>query len=316
MEKKKVFIIGNGFNLDLGWKTRYSDFAKSSFWRLSENYSYVKLIAFLERKIQIQKWFDLEMALQEYASVTDRYIYPDNESICQDDYRIFEELTNNLMDYLFEEQQKPINTDSVAAKVFRSIIENGYFTSIYTFNYTNLGLITKQLNLGTTISFEYVHGSIEKRSAILGVEDKTDLRPGYSFLYKTFNRNYESHHIQYDMAEADEIVFFGHSLGRNDYHYFQQLFRAQSSENLQRANFKRIIIFTYNDASRIGILEQLREMNDKNTNLLFSQNDFQFICTKEGMTDKGRLKRFFNHLFEDSKTNKMNRLDVLASVVH
>ena len=39
MKKKKVFIIGNGFDLDLGWKTRYSDFAKSSFWRLSENYS-------------------------------------------------------------------------------------------------------------------------------------------------------------------------------------------------------------------------------------------------------------------------------------
>lgn len=24
MKKKKVFIIGNGFDLDLGWKTRYS----------------------------------------------------------------------------------------------------------------------------------------------------------------------------------------------------------------------------------------------------------------------------------------------------
>ena len=153
-----------------------------------------------------------------------------------------------------------------------------------------MGLIAKQLNLDATISFEYVHGSIEKRSAILGVEDKTDLRPGYSFLYKTFNRNYESHHIQYDMAEADEIVFFGHSLGRNDYHYFQQLFRMQSSENLQRANSKRITIFTYDDDSRIDILEQLREMNDKNTNL----------CTKYDIMDKERLKRFFNHLAKDS----------------
>ena len=300
MKKKKVFIIGNGFDLDLGWKTRYSDVAKSSFWRLSENYSFVELTAFLKRKVQTHKWFDLEMALQEYASVTDRYIYPNNKFTRQEDYRVFEELTNSLMDYLSEEQQKPINTDSIAAKVFRSIIDNGYFTSIYTFNYTNLGLMAKQLNLDATISFEYVHGSIEKRSAILGVEDKTDLRPGYSFLYKTFNRNYESHHIQYDMAEADEIVFFGHSLGRNDYHYFQQLFRMQSSENLQRANSKRITIFTYDDDSRIDILEQLREMNDKNTNLLFSQNDFQFICTKYDITDKERLKRFFNHLAKDS----------------
>ncbi|MFS2729036.1 AbiH family protein [Parabacteroides merdae] len=303
MIKKKVFIIGNGFDLDLGWKTRYSDFAGSSYGRFKENYSYTCLVDFLRRKDQTQKWFDLEMALREYASTAnDEYKY-DDEFTRRDDYRVFEKLTNNLMDYLSKEQQKPINTDSIAAKVFRSIIENGYFTSIYTFNYTNLGLIAKQLDLGT-ISFEYVHGSIEKRSAILGVEDKTDLRSGYSFLYKTFNRYYESHHIQYDMAEADEIVFFGHSLGRNDYHYFQQLFRTQSSENLQRANSKRITIFTYDDASRIGILEQLREMNDKNTNLLFSLNDFQFICTKENITDKERLRRFLDHLAKDSLVEK------------
>lgn len=29
---KKVFIIGNGFDLDLGMNTRYSDFAKSEYW--------------------------------------------------------------------------------------------------------------------------------------------------------------------------------------------------------------------------------------------------------------------------------------------
>ena len=299
MIKKKVFIIGNGFDLDLGWKTRYSDFVESPFGRFIKNYLHANLANFLECKSQMTKWFDLEMALLEYASTK----YSDNEFTRQNDYKEFEVLTNKLMDYLSEEQKKPINTDSVAAKVFRSIIENGFFTSIYTFNYTNLGLIAKQLDLDT-ISFEYVHGSIEKRSAILGVEDKTDLRPGYSFLYKTFNRYYESHHIQYDMAEADEIVFFGHSLGRNDYHYFQQLFRTQSSENLQRANSKRITIFTYDDASRIGILEQLREMNDKNTDLLFNLNDFQFICTKENITDKERLRRFLDHLAKDSLAEK------------
>ena len=32
MHMAKVFIIGNGFDLDLGWKTRYSDFASSKYW--------------------------------------------------------------------------------------------------------------------------------------------------------------------------------------------------------------------------------------------------------------------------------------------
>lgn len=27
-----IFVIGNGFDLDLGLKTKYSDFAHSDFW--------------------------------------------------------------------------------------------------------------------------------------------------------------------------------------------------------------------------------------------------------------------------------------------
>lgn len=32
-----VFIIGNGFDLDLGLPTKYSDFAKSEYWPVSES---------------------------------------------------------------------------------------------------------------------------------------------------------------------------------------------------------------------------------------------------------------------------------------
>ena len=30
---KKLLIIGNGFDIDLGLRTRYSDFAKSKIWK-------------------------------------------------------------------------------------------------------------------------------------------------------------------------------------------------------------------------------------------------------------------------------------------
>lgn len=29
---KKLLILGNGFDIDLGMKTKYSDFAKSHYW--------------------------------------------------------------------------------------------------------------------------------------------------------------------------------------------------------------------------------------------------------------------------------------------
>lgn len=30
--QKKLLILGNGFDIDLGMKTKYSDFAKSHYW--------------------------------------------------------------------------------------------------------------------------------------------------------------------------------------------------------------------------------------------------------------------------------------------
>lgn len=35
---KKILILGNGFDIDLGLKTRFSDFANSKIWdKLMEN---------------------------------------------------------------------------------------------------------------------------------------------------------------------------------------------------------------------------------------------------------------------------------------
>lgn len=72
--------------------------------------------------------------------------------------------------------------------------------------------------------YEYVHGCLKENCIILGVEEGTDLLLGYQYLYKTLNPHYESHSIQYDMLESDEVVFFSHSFGHNDYHYFQKLY--------------------------------------------------------------------------------------------
>lgn len=177
--------------------------------------------------------------------------------------------------------QRPINRDSVASQVLRAVIANGKFDVIYSFNYTDLHHIAKEIGITEKFNYEHVHGCLKDNSIILGVEDESDLMDGYSFLYKTFSPHCESHHIQYDLLEADEVVFFDHSLGQNDYHYFRQFFRNQCDENMPREKGKKITIFTYDDCSRINILEQLRNINERKTSLLFSLNDFQIICIKD-----------------------------------
>lgn len=298
MGNKKVFIIGNGFDLDLGWKTRYSDFSSSKFW-IGDSYGN-NLKSQLNQDKCIEKWFDLEMSLLNYANADGKQqILHTPEYTINQDIQCFKELAQGLSNYLRREEKQKVNQYSVAAKVLKDILDNGYFTSIYSFNYTNLHGIAKQLGLSTDFRYEHVHGSLAKDSIILGVEDGKDLYPGYSFLYKTFSPYYESHHIQYELLEADEVVFFGHSLGQNDYHYFQSFFRRQCDENLEREQGKRITFFTYDDASRIGILEQLREMNDKKTNYLFGLNDLEFICTKDGGGEK--LEQFLLRMKKESR---------------
>lgn len=61
MEQKivqnRLLIIGNGFDLDLGRKTRYSDFAKSEFWLKNLD---SQLYGYLNKKSQIERWFNLD----------------------------------------------------------------------------------------------------------------------------------------------------------------------------------------------------------------------------------------------------------------
>lgn len=307
----KVFIIGNGFDLDLGWKTRYSDFARSNYWK--RDYTFSGLKGHLEHQKETDKWFDLEKSLLEYARKDSDRNYLPPSLTPDDDKQAFDELTRSLSYYLNEEQQRPINRDSVASQVLKAVISNGKFDVIYSFNYTDLHHIAKEIGITEKFNYEHVHGCLKDNSIILGVEDESDLMDGYSFLYKTFSPHYESHHIQYDLLDADEVVFFGHSLGQNDYHYFRQFFRNQCDENMPREKGKKITIFTYDDSSRISILEQLRDMNDRKTSLLFSLNDFQVICTKDGKNE--RLLHFLKHLQKTSKEEELKQINRLASML-
>ena len=69
MEKKRVLVIGNGFDLDFGSDTRYCTFARGELSQLSENDS--PLLRFLKKKyneLQDKNWFGFEKELAEYVS--------------------------------------------------------------------------------------------------------------------------------------------------------------------------------------------------------------------------------------------------------
>lgn len=294
-DNNRVLIIGNGFDLDLGWNTRFSDFARSGFW--PHNIHTGSIISYLEKVRDRNDWFDIEAEIGNYASggVT----RGNSLRTIKINHDYFEKLREGFKAYISLETQKEINSDCLAAKVLKEVLSNQNFSSIYSFNYTNLHQIAGMLGLTGKFEYEHVHGSLQDDSIIIGAPEDNELNSGYEFLYKTFSAYYRSNNLIYDLRDAKEVVFFGHSLGPTDYHYFQSFFRDQCREGMDRSAAKKITIFTYNDESRISIMKQLRAMNDKKTNLLINQNDFKIIMTAYGNTQE--IDDFVLHLRNTSQ---------------
>lgn len=302
MLKKNIFIIGNGFDLDLGLKTSYSDFAKSSFWPQQEGYTIPYLKTFLEKKREAETWFDIEQSLTDYAQKTNSNILSFISKWrynSQSDKCYFDKIKDALCSYIKEQQEGDIKQSSVAKRVLESVISNGFFDSIYSFNYTDLNVLAKKIGINSEIKYNHIHGEISNKSIILGVNE-TQIKNGYDFLQKIKSEYYRSHNIRNDLDKAKEVVFFGLSLPGIDYVYFEKFFKAQSEkEPLEDMEKKNITIFTKDENSRLNIINGLEKMGVYMHNIL-SRSNFKIIRTAEEK-DQNMTEEFCDRLSENSK---------------
>ena len=305
---KNIFIIGNGFDLDLGLKTKYSDFAHSDFWPQPDGTVVPNLKAYLEEKRDTESWFDIENELLKYASaerarelsMLQRASYNVTRDIAY-----FAKLQEALCQYIKEQQTKDLNKTSAASQVLQAVMQNGYFDSIYSFNYTNLGTIAAKLGITSPKAYTHIHGKVDDNSIILGV-DETKLMDGYELLHKTMSAHYRSHNIFNDLSSASEVVIFGLSFGQIDYTYFDRFFESQSGrEDIAEREKKHITIFTKDENARIGILKRLEEMGINRQNL-FTQSHFQIIRTTD-TADERLISEFKNRLNVQSQAISIER---------
>ncbi len=286
---KRTIIIGNGFDLDAGLHTSYKDFAASDYWPFGgeEKMNEIEPLAYtLNVHSKLQTWFDVEEIMYQYAKKSIGG-YLTNERLLPYDKNSYEKLIQYLENYLKNEEDTfTPKKDSVAALMLKAVSWRNSENKIYSFNYTDLGKIAKRLNVTKNVKCEYIHGSLAAHDMILGVGDRHELRDDYFFLYKTMSPHFRSHMIIPDMQESDEVIFFGHSLGYNDYAYFQPFFNSQVSyKNYNSSMRKKITIFTYNQDSAFEIKRNLRNLTGNDVNLLYSLNDFKIICTDGTMKD-------------------------------
>ena len=288
MEKSRystVIVIGNGFDLDFGFKTKYSDYAKSNIWKemYKERSQHTKndsLIHYLNEKKDIDKWLDLEASLLEYVSIRSDGTFVTNVDEDNEDYKL---VCKNLMKYLDEElkeYQGKYFYSSAAGKLLHCASTADYVNEckIYSFNYTPINFYASVLDWPVgKVNFDFIHGNIHDKNIILGFEtdDLNLIASGYSFMIKSNSPQYKSTNIVYDLVNSRDAIFFGHSMNMIDAGYFRQFFLDRSNNDRKECT---ITFITYNDCSRIEILDNLRKMG-VSINSLYTHTHVEFILT-------------------------------------
>lgn len=271
-----LFILGNGFDLNLDLKTSFKNFNKYYIGIKSENKNVNKLKDSISG--DFENWSDLEFKLGEFTKELNS-VAELNE--------VIEDLVINLRDYIKSEEDK-LQSEKVNKKKFQdslrepyNFLEEGDRNKIYqhlnintkssaitinvvTFNYTNtlekildFSSSQKILTLGKTSfngrpqllnSILHIHGSLDK-DMVLGVNDANQI------VNESFNKNdsvlemivkptcnkARSHDIDKKFTKlietANLICIFGSSLGKTDSFWWQQICDGLKNK------YSRLIIF-------------------------------------------------------------------------
>lgn len=288
-----LLILGNGFDLDLGLPTKYEDYFYSRYFPFVSNDENCHGLGHFIYDCGVQnKWYDLENLLGAYGSQT--YL---TKADAEGDKEDFQKLLTGFANYLkdcFLESDVKSGSDSVAARVLRAADDHLVPPQVYSFNYTIFEQFTSYLGV-SQFPCKYVHGSLnDSKSIVLGVGEYVTLNPDSTYLYKTSNPQYNSQGLLTAYEHYDSIIIFGLSLSQVDYPYFEDFFRDIADRKFSRDKRKYIRIFTYDEQSRMDILDNIRRMNSGMVKLM-GYSDFDIVRTKDNMDDI-KVREVLHHL--------------------
>ena len=290
-----LFILGNGFDLNLDFPTSYKDFFSSDFSPfVHKDHGCHSLGRFIYQKGVLDKWYDLENLLAEYGKNVGRM---DDEGV-QGDKDDYKKLVHGLADYLATIDFSKPNVNSVAAKILGAAEDLIVPPKFYTFNYSDFSTIALALGINCSTA-SHIHGSLRSKNIVLGVGEYVRLSPCVSYLHKTSNPTYNSGGILNALESYDTIIIFGLSLSQVDYPYFEDFFKDVSSRRYRGDRKKYIRIFTRDEKSRMEILDNLRGMNSGLIKLM-GYCDFDIIKTEDN-SDELKVKEVINHLSRNWK---------------
>lgn len=301
-----ALVIGNGFDLDLGLKTKYSDFAdkRNPEWEewlrkySSDNrdyYSDVTEDQSLLHQMYVNRnkenWFDIEEEIHKYVN---SHKYPSTILIGLV-RKQFEELKESFTAYLKRVALPTnVNNDSLARDLFVKVYAATH--CVFTFNYTDCYQLC-QCQRHSSREIMFVHGSIVANDIILGCREFAEKKKVYKlgFLYKPFIESGIVTTISQNLIEAKDVLIFGHSLNQMDMCFFTDYFK-HIEQNLSSG--KHLTIVCKDNASEAMIMQHLKARFDLER--LCNNVDFSFIHTdswyKLNNTDRANYRELCKRL--------------------
>lgn len=256
-----VLIIGNGFDIDLGINLSFSK------WR---NSSHCLSYELSKSNPKGDSWNDFENSLRE--SILEYY----NGTISADvDDKIINLFWQGFWKYFsvfFSEETKDYPDiksvkENCAFEVLKHLNES---SNVFTFNYT---YPYEYVNLPQRCEFNFVHGRyykdsfvdgmtmmVQSHNMILGIDYKRMPQQIITNKYlapiiKKQNPSFIESGIETALNEAENIIFFGHSLGITDSDYFDEFFSNIAKDE---SICKRIFIITLDQNSYSCIIESAK----------------------------------------------------------
>jgi len=285
-----ALIVGNGFDIDMGLPSRYSDFIRSKEWNdavsgfniylQQKDYQNHSLIAQLQMASTNSQWFDIEQEIHRFI-----VSHPDNtERDVRDIRSEFEVIKKALTNYLkritstFTADNSKVSTAlHYRMRECPLMVTEIYFNYTYPHQYIKLPIQQAIFN-GAQHWVTFVHGSLRDNDIVLGcdLQEGEQVNRQLSFMYK-YNQLKKANHIAKNILEAKEIIFFGHSINEMDFGYFRDFFKAASAAPQP---IRHLTIITYDEQSERNIKDNIRNQGISVTELYNNLWTFDFIHTK------------------------------------
>lgn len=286
MRKKKCsFLIGNGFDLALGFHTSYECFYNSTHFKnlVGEN----GIADYLKSQNEKNKsWCDVEMGLWKYEKEIEKQYGCDNSQI-NDRFRAdHKQLTVALQNHIADCSSGRVSPKFVQLIEDWNLLYDIRF--VCCFNYTTNVVLFKLLQ--DYYKLYNIHGSIPPQShietpcVVLGIDPSMEVCPQHQFLYKN-NQKRDSQQGQLLFTtpskelltahkivkkewkslyeDVEEVIVFGCSFSKSDEQYFKYL--------LEHRGKKQLIIYHYGAKDRADIEDRICEMfpNESFDNITF-----------------------------------------------